>query len=274
MLRRAFVEESDGEGSRKVSMTRSIVFANRKGGCGKTTTAVNVAHTLAMASNRVLLVDVDPQAHATLSIGMALGRDEPGISHCLNQWAEVEEVVKATRVEGLYLIPSSRELTSYEIELSWRGGSEARLAEQLSSLAGSFDYLLFDPPPTVGLLTVSCLVAAREVYIPMPMHFLAMEGLAEMMRLIYTVNATWSPNLRLKGIIPTFFNKNTRLAREILEDIAKNFGEEKLLPGIRTNVSLAEAPGHGKSVFEYAPQSAGAKDYRRLAAMIHAAGEE
>jgi chromosome partitioning protein len=170
-----------------------------------------------------------------------------------------------TDVPGVWLVPSARELMSFEIDFSPRAGSELYLVERLGQDAEPYDYLIFDPPPTVGLLTVSALVAAKEVYIPMPMHFLAMEGLAEMMRLIYTVNANWNRELKMMGVIPTFYNSTTRIAREITADIAQNFGPSKLLPGIRMNVSLAEAPGHGKSVMEYAPKSSGALDYMALA---------
>ncbi len=249
-------------------MTRFIVFANRKGGCGKTTTAVNVAHALAMRGKKVLLIDADPQAHATIALGVPPLSRKCHILHLLREGAPFSDAVFNTHIPGVCLIPASRELGSFELDFSSRKGSESLLSECLYEEAAAFDYLIFDPPPTVGLLTISTLVAAQEVFIPMQMHFLAMEGLAEMMQLIYTINATHNANLSLGAIIPTFFNKNTRLAREITEDIVKNFGAEKLLPGIRMNISLAEAPGHGKSIFEYAPQSSGAADYLEVANRI------
>ncbi len=249
-------------------MNRFIVFANRKGGCGKTTTAVNVAHALAMKKKKILLIDLDPQAHATISMGKTPGSHNQGIVHLLKGEADLKDAIIRTDPDGVSLIPSSRELTSFEIEFSSEKGSEILLAQRLSGNIDEFDYLIFDPPPTVGLLTVSALAAAQEVFIPMQMHFLAMEGLAEMMRLIYTVNATCNPKVRMSGVIPTFYNKNTRIAKEITKDIVKNFGEDKLFPGIRMNISLAEAPGHGKSVLEYAPDSPGAADYMELAERI------
>lgn len=250
-------------------MTRFIVFANRKGGCGKTTTAVNVAHCLAMKKKKTLLIDLDPQAHSTISLGKNThGQNNPSIVTLLNGKKTLNDIIVPTNIDGLSLAPSSRDLISFELEASSRKGSENILSEKLSGTVNRFDFIVFDPPPTIGLLTVSALVAGREVYIPMPMHFLAMEGLAEMMRLIYTLNATCNPDLRLCGVIPTFYNKSTRIAKEIAGDIIKNFGKENLLPGIRMNVSLAEAPGHGKSVLEYAPNSAGAVDYTALADSI------
>ena len=252
-------------------MTRFIVFANRKGGCGKTTTAVNVAHALAKKQKTILLLDVDPQAHATISLGNTEGTRNPGLYQLLRGESELKDVIVPTSLERVSLIPSSRHLINFEAEFSCQEGSVIRLSEKLSGKVSEFDYVIFDPPPSAGLLMMSALAAAQEVYIPMQMHFLNLEGLAEMVRLIYTVNAAWNPNLRLAGIIPTFFNKNTRIAKEIMEDIATHLGEDKLLPGIRMNISLTEAPGHGKSVLEYAPESSGASDYIELADRIDAA---
>lgn len=247
---------------------RRLVFANRKGGCGKTTTAVNVAHALAERGRRVLLLDADPQAHATLSLGIGPHQSAPNMSHVMRGEAALSEAVRETPWPGLSIAPSDRDLMAFEIEGPNAPGAETRLAMHVHEAVGRYDYLIMDPPPTVGLLTVSALAAAGEVFIPMPMHFLAMEGLAEMMRLIYTVNANWNRNLAMKGVIPTFYNRNTRIAREIAGEIVENFGEDRLLPGIRMNVSLAEAPGHGKPVAAYAPKSAGAEDYAALAARI------
>lgn len=250
-------------------MTRLIVFANRKGGCGKTTTAVNVAHALARKKKKVLLLDVDPQAHATISLGYVSPIPSPGIAALLRKEAEPEAVIIQTHLDGVSLIPSSRDLLRFETEFSSRKGSERLLADQLAGKTDAFDYLIFDPPPTAGLLTRLALAAAREVYIPMQMHFLNLEGLAEMVRLIFEVNAASNPHLRLEGVIPTFYNKNTRIAKEITADIIQHFGEDRLFPGIRMSISLTEAPGHGKSILEYAPGSAGASDYMALADQIH-----
>lgn len=250
------------------SFHRSIVFANRKGGCGKTTTAVNAAHALAIRDRRTLVLDFDPQSHATISLGLVPGKAVPNMAQVMSREASIFDVILETALPNLYIAPSSRELMAFEIDGPGEPGSETRLAETVQELAAHFDYLIIDPPPTVGILTISALAAVREVYIPMPMHFLAMEGLAEMMRLIYMVNANWNQNLVMKGVIPTFYNSNTRIAREIANEIVENFGADRLLPGIRMNISLAEAPGHGKTVLDYAPKSAGAEDYKALAKRI------
>ena len=243
---------------------RSIVFANRKGGCGKTTTAVSVAHALVKRGSQVLLVDMDPQAHTTLSLGISPDSLAASVWDLLHGDLPHERVVLETHIPDLFLIPSSRNLTRIDIEPASHRITETALAEHLTHHARSMDYIIIDLPPAVGMLSISAMVAAREVFIPLPMHFLAMEGLAEMMRLIYTVNSRWNPRLRLQGIIPTFFNRNTRIAGEICREIIKNFGQDKLMPGIRMNVSLAEAPGSGTTIFEYAPKSIGAIDYGLL----------
>ncbi|MBF0413727.1 MAG: ParA family protein [Desulfamplus sp.] len=273
-------------------MSRYIVFANRKGGCGKTTTAVNISYIFAAQNKKVLLIDLDPQAHATLSLNINPDPERPNIYHLLDKKASFKDVVQRVvpasqiisnlpndpkqdriKVDNLYIIPSSRNLSVVEISGPKFSGDELYLAEILHNNASEFDYVIIDPPPSVGILSVSALVAAKEAYIPMPMHFLAMEGLAEMTRLIYQINATWNPELKLYGIIPTFYNKNTRIAKEIASDIVKTFGAKSLAPPIRQNVALAEAPGHGTSIFEYAPDSIGAEDYESLANFIEAKGD-
>ncbi len=258
----------------ETAFNRTIVFANRKGGCGKTTVAVNVSHGLCLLGRRVLLLDLDPQAHATLSLGIAPVDVDRHVGHMLEADADLSDIIMETGIPGLSVAPSARELMAFELSRAAHPGAETRLAERLSGRLTGYDYLIIDPPPTVGILTVSALVAASSVYIPMPMHFLAMEGLAEMTRLIYTVNANWNAGLRMRGVIPTFFNPNTRLARRISGEIRSLFGPDHLLPGIRMNVSLAEAPGHGRTVLDHAPKSAGAEDFATLARRIDSDTED
>lgn len=249
-------------------MARVMIFANRKGGCGKTTTAVNVAHGFAARGLKSLLVDIDPQAHSSISLRLSPEAARSNVVHLMNGDVPAGEAVVKSHLNNLFVIPAARSLTAFEMRLARQPGCETKLAEAIQPLRTEFDVIVFDPPPTVGLLMISGLVASEEVYIPLMMHFLAMEGLAEMMRLIYMVNATWNSRLALAAVIPTFYNRQTRLAREICGDIANNFGTDKLAPGIRMNISLAEAPGHGKTISEYAPGSTGAEDYRLLTEWI------
>ncbi len=243
-------------------MSRVIVFANRKGGCGKTTTAVNVAHGL-VPHGRVLFIDMDAQAHASMILRNSVNT-RPNIISVLEKTIQLDKAIEPSRIAGLDLVSSSRNLGAYELSAGTREESELILAEQLSPILGRYDYIVIDPPPTLGILMVTSLIAAREVMIPMPMHFLAMEGLAEMIQVIYRLNATHNPDLRLKGIIPTFYNKKTRIAKNIIGEIKKNFGKFILLPGIRNNITLAEAPAYNQTIFEYSPRSHGAADYREL----------
>ncbi len=246
-------------------MSRFIVVANRKGGCGKTTTVVNLSHALALKGKKILVVDLDPQAHSTLSLGVNPLSLSASISDVLINNMSAKEIILDTRIKNISLIPSSRDLSSFEMEFSSIEGSETLLSERIYKNIPYFDYIIFDPPPTIGLMTVSVLIAAKEAIIPVQMHYLAMEGLAEMMQFIYKINATYNSDLEMSGIIPTFYNKHTKLAKQIIAEINKNFGKEKLLPGIRSNITLAEAPGFGKTIFEYSPSSNGAKDYKKLA---------
>ncbi len=221
-----------------------------------------------MKKRQVLLIDLDPQAHATLSLGISPDPQMPNIYNLLNKKADFAEVVQQTRIPRLSIIPSCRDLSMVEMDALKFSGDEMYLTELLHAQAPGFDMVIIDPPPSVGPLSVTALVAAQDVYIPMPMHFLALEGLAEMTRLIYQINAAWNPKLTLAGIIPTFFNKNTCITREISEDIIRTFGPDKLTPPIRQNISLAEAPGHGMTIFEYGSRSNGAADYDALAQFI------
>jgi len=177
--------------------------------------------------------------------------------------------MEKTRIKNLSIIRSSRDLGSYELVAGIKEDSALVLAEQITPFTAQYDYIIIDPPPTLGILMVISLVAAHEVYIPMPLHFLAMEGLAEMMQVIYRLNAGFNPDLHLAGIIPTFFNQKTRTARKIGNEIKTNFGKHMLLPGIRNNIKLAESPAFKQTIFEYSPKSIGAQDYKKLITTIN-----
>lgn len=243
-------------------MGRIIVFANRKGGCGKTTTAVNVAHALT-AHGRVLLIDIDAQAHASI-IFAAGPQSTTTILEVLENKLSLTEVIKPSRIAGLDLVYATRNLGTCEFAAGPDDEQALVLAAQISLIQSLYDYIIIDPPPTLGVLMISSLIAAQEVFIPMPMHFLAMEGLAEMMQVIYRLNASFNPALRLSGIVPTFYNQKTKIARKISAEIKANFGAGIMMPGIRNNITLAEAPAYKQTIFEYAPRSNGASDYRKL----------
>ncbi len=242
---------------------RIMAFANRKGGSGKTTTAINCAHGLSL-NGKVLFIDMDAQAHGSAILMSDFRKCTCGITEVLRGSASIEEAIYNSRLTNLAVIPSSRDLGSYELVSGVDKKSVMLLADLLSPQLKYYDFVIIDPPPTLGVLMVTSLVAAQEVYIPMPFHFLAMEGLAEMIRVIYRLNAETNPDLRLSGIIPTFFNKQVKTSKIIRQEIETNLGKQMILPAIRNNIKLAESPAYGQTIFEYSPRSIGAKDYQQL----------
>ncbi len=245
-----------------MKMARKIVFSNRKGGVGKTTSAVNVAAGLCLQGQRVLLVDVDSQAHASLALGVR----PPGEVDLLAFISGDSKACLSVR-PGLFLVPASSRLSRYEAEALRRPRELLRLREALAEKDRDFDFIIIDSPPNPGVLTLSALLAAEEVIAPMPLHFLALKGLAETQALIEKVRRN-NPRLHLAGVLPTFFSPQLRHVRAVKQEIQKVFGERILLPPIRNSVRLAEAPSFGQTIFEYAPESPVADDYRRVVMAI------
>ena len=248
-------------------MARVITIGNRKGGSGKTTTAVCVAAGLAHRGRSVLIVDLDPQAHATLSLGV---RTVPsgGMYAVLAEGRPLSEILLPTYRENLRLLPGSRRLSEYERVYTPVREARHRLAEALRPAASSFDFVIMDTPPTLGLLTISALIASTELYIPMQAHYLALDGLADMIRTVATINKLYGTELRIRGVIPTFFQERARLSKAVLADIRSHLGDNAILSPVRTSIALAEAPSHGMSIFQYDAKSAGAMDYLAVVARI------
>ena len=252
-------------------MSRNLAISNRKGGSGKTTTAVNIAAALAHRGHTVLLVDADPQAHASLSLGYSATKARKGLYNILTDGGSAAENIVDTYSQRLKLAPGSDLLREFQRAHELDGTVLPRLGRCLESVYSRFDYLVFDTPPTLGLLTLSVMVASKEVYVPMQTHFLGLEGLAEVFSVAGKVRAKLNPALVVKGVIPTFYHGNTRLTRSIINEIRNTLGDIILHP-IRENVSLAEAPGYGQSIFQYAIRSNGAADYLALACQIETIG--
>jgi chromosome partitioning protein len=249
--------------------SRVIALANWKGGSGKTSTAVNLSANLANFGKKTLLIDLDPQSHSTISLGILPFNLQNTIYELLlSNDNDPGEYIRRTELENLYIIPATKRLVNAESDLLNYELKETILKLVVSKFESNYEFIFFDCPPSLGVLTLNALVAATEILIPLQTHFLALEGLAQMMEAISRINKTYNHNLKLVGIIPTLTNLKTRLTREILSEVKKYFGEEMILNPIRNDIKIAEAPGHKKPLCLYAPRSRGNEDYSTLARQI------
>jgi chromosome partitioning protein len=252
---------------------RVIAVFNHKGGVGKTTTVANLGAALARRGRKVLLLDCDPQANLTVHFGVDL--EDPGntLYEVLTQDVAMVDAVRPTEEENIRLLPSSLDLAGADIELATAMGRERIIREALErylQIHRDLDYVLFDCPPSIGLLTVNTLTATDEVFVPLQTEFLALRGVGKLVEVVEKVRRRLNPNVRITGILPTLARTGTLLAREVQEEITRHFGDRVFRSRIRSNVTLAEAPSHGKSIFAYAPSCAGAQDYRALAEEVEA----
>jgi len=255
---------------------RSIAIMNQKGGVGKTTTAVNLAAALSNAGQRVCLIDLDPQAHASLHLGLSPSLGQVTVYHVLTGDESLAEARQQIN-ENLWIVPAELDLAAAELELVAREGREVILRDRLNDDHGiAFDYLIIDCPPSLGVLTLNALTAVHEVVLPLQPHFLALHGLSKLLGTIEIVANRWNDSLRLNGVVLCMYDSGTRLAAEVGADVAAFFAVRHqqhpawaqarvLATRVRRNIRLAEAPSHGQSIFDYAPNSHGAEDYEHLA---------
>lgn len=256
-----------------VASTMGTVYAiaNQKGGVGKTTTAVNVAACIAEAGYETLLVDVDPQANATVGLGISRDRS-PGLYEVLSGEVEAEQAVTEGSVEGLKVLPAGAGLAGANVELPRIEDFELRLRDRLEPLRGRFEYVLLDCPPSLGPLTVSALVAADRVIVPIQTEYFALEGLAGLLDTLTLVQRELNPRLTIAGMLLTMHDSRTRLGRDVERDIREHFSDLVFSTVVPRNVRVGEAPSYGLPVTHHDPHSAGAEAYFELAKEVAARG--
>ena len=245
--------------------SRIIAIVNQKGGVGKSTTAVNLGASLALLGERVLLIDIDPQGNTTTGVGIdkrTLANDAYTI---LLEGAAVADVAQPTDVENLWIVPATLRLAGAEIELVGAPRREKRLHEALEPVRSSYEYVLIDCPPSLGLLTVNALCAARETIIPVQAEYYALEGLSQLTTIVERVRADLNPHLAIFGVLITMFDGRTRLATEVLDEVHRFFPERVFHTQIPRNIRLSEAPSYGKPAVLFDPKSRGAQAYILLA---------
>ena len=249
-------------------MGKIIAFANQKGGVGKTTTCVNVAAYMAMMGKKILIVDLDPQGNATSGVGIKKSKDLKTIYDLIDGESSFDEAIQPTIVENLFIIPSTVDLAGAEVELIQIPQREKVVKKLLDEIKDSYDFILIDCPPSLGLITVNALTASDSVIIPMQCEFYAMEGITQLMNTIRLIKYHLSPNIDIEGVVMTMKEKRFNLTNQVSNEIIKVFNKKVYVTTIPRNVRLAEAPSHGLPVALYDSNSKGAEAYLSLAEEI------
>jgi chromosome partitioning protein len=254
-------------------MGRVIAVANQKGGVGKTTTAINLAASLAAAERRVLAVDADPQGNLTSGLGRKTRESRPSLYEALIDQRPLDELIVSTDLEHLSLVPSDRNLTGAEVELVPLLAREFRMKEALAPVTGRFDYIFIDCPPSLGLLTVNALAAADSILIPLQCEYFALEGISELVATIQRVKRALNPALEVEGVVLTMVDERTNLTQQVITEVRSHFKAQVFKAQVPRSVRLAEAPSFGKPVLLYDIRSKGAEAYLELAQELMSHGQ-
>ncbi|HET6979987.1 MAG TPA: ParA family protein [Pyrinomonadaceae bacterium] len=249
-------------------MAKSIAVANQKGGVGKTTTAVNLAAVIASWGHRVLLVDADPQGNATSGIGIQRGSFRRGLYHSLVLDQPLSSVAMSTSIPSLQVIPSNKDLAGAEIELVEVEHREFRLKSALATVEADYEYVIIDCPPSLGLLTLNALTAAKSLLVPIQCEYYALEGVTELFDTLARIRRIHNPGLMIEGLLLTMYDERTNLSAAVAADLRDFYGLQVFQTVIPRNVRLAEAPSYGKPIINYDAHSKGAEAYSQLAREI------
>ncbi len=245
-------------------MGKIISFSNQKGGVGKTTTCVNMAAYLASAGKKVLLVDLDPQGNATTGLGFSKGSLKKSVYNVIIDDEEVKDNILATELEGLLILPSNIDLAGAEVSLVYKKNRDKVLRGALEKVKGSFDYILIDCPPSLGLLTINALAAADSAIIPIQSEYYALEGLSQLMNTISLVRQHLNKSLKVEGVVLTMYDGRSLISKQIAAEIKKYFSKKLYEIVIPRNIRLSEAPSHGKPILLHDPKCMGARAYAAL----------